>query len=431
MTEMEEAKRESWLTLQVVCLLVAFVDPVFAPVMSQLPGVPSDPVWSRFAIAAFALLVLAAAAVAPVVRARADLALVVVLTALHIVTSFQVVSSGNHPFYVSAALLAVFGSQLAIARVSHLVGVLGAGLAALVGFAAASGHLATFNDAAAVTVLANGALVAGVMGVLRIRIQDREKAARRELAAQSVALAAAESRAREAQAAAEDANQAKSGFLANMSHELRTPLNAILGYTELLRDVAADDGLPHFDSDLQRIHGAGTHLLSLINDVLDLAKVEAGRLELHPDEFRLAGLVDDVASLARPLVERNGNVLIVEGDAAFEVLLDRTKLRQILLNLISNAAKFTQRGTITVRTTRDRDRFRIEVADTGLGMDASQLARLFEPFVQVHSAHDKFGGTGLGLVLCKRLAGAMHGDVGVQSRVGRGTTFTLDLPAIA
>ena len=180
-----------------------------------------------------------------------------------------------------------------------------------------------------------------------------------------------------------------------------------------------------------RVHGAGTHLLALINDVLDLAKVEAGRMELKPEEFVLNMLIADVATLARPLVERNANTLQVVGDADFTVVIDRTRVRQVLLNLISNAAKFTERGTITLTitltTTRAGDRVIIEVTDTGIGMNEAQVARLFKAFVQVHT-EDRYGGTGLGLVLSERFARAMGGDLTVRSAIGVGTTFTVALP---
>ncbi len=165
-SEDPEAQREAWLYLQVVCLLIAFVDPVFAPIMRRLPDVEADPFWSRLLIAGFSLAVLGAAVAIPAVRARANLALITVLTALHVITAYQVVVSGNHPLYVGAALLAVFGSQLAFARIEQLVGVLLTGLLAWLLFAATADHLRTVQDAAAFTILANGVLISSTMGVL-------------------------------------------------------------------------------------------------------------------------------------------------------------------------------------------------------------------------------------------------------------------------
>jgi signal transduction histidine kinase len=423
-----ELQQECWLYLQVVCGLIPIVDLSFAPVFPLLPGVAADPFWSRVFISVFAVAVWAAAALVPAIRARADLALVLVLTTLHAVTAFQVVSSGNHPMYTSAALLAVFGSQLAMTNLRDLVVVLGSGLVAFVAFAGGTDQLDTVNDWGALLVLASGAVISGAMGVLRIRIQDRERFARRALGRQTTELARAEAVAREARIYAEAANQAKSAFLASMSHELRTPLNAILGYTELLQDVAADDGLTHLDGDLKKISGAGTHLLTLINDILDLAKVESGRMEVSNETFALDRFLTELEGLARPLAVRRSNAFEVRGDAAFSITTDRVRFKQVLLNLVSNAAKFTEHGTIAITVTRDGARVRFEVSDTGVGMNPEQLSRLFEAFVQVHVDRERYGGTGLGLVLCKRFTELLKGDLAVRSAVGAGTTFTVSLP---
>ena len=234
---------------------------------------------------------------------------------------------------------------------------------------------------------------------------------------------------------AEQANQAKSKFLANMSHELRTPLNAIIGYSEMLEEEARDANLDAFIPDLQRIRTAGKHLLALINDVLDLSKVEAGRMELHLETFELRELLNDVTTTIRPLIAKNSNTLQVVCPADIgSMRADVTRVRQILYNLLSNASKFTERGTITVRATRERgfggEWIVFQVADTGIGMAKHQMGELFQAFSQIDTALSrKYGGTGLGLAICKRFCEMMGGDIGVASEPGKGSTFTVRLPA--
>jgi len=235
---------------------------------------------------------------------------------------------------------------------------------------------------------------------------------------------------------AERANQMKSQFLANMSHELRTPLNAIIGYSEMLQEEAREmkDGAA-FDSDLKKIHGAGRHLLGLINDILDLSKIEAGRMELYLEDFNLGSMLSDVASTIKPVVEKNANRLV--SDAAPDlgsVRADMTKLRQCVFNLLSNASKFTKEGTITLSARRQRgpgaETVSIAVTDSGIGMTPEQLARLFEPFTQADSSTTKkYGGTGLGLTITRRFCHMMGGDVTVTSTPGSGSTFTITIPA--
>jgi len=230
---------------------------------------------------------------------------------------------------------------------------------------------------------------------------------------------------------AEAANSAKSQFLASMSHELRTPLNAIIGYSEMLQEDAADRGESASVPDLQKIHSAGKHLLALINDVLDLSKIEAGKMQLYLETFDVAPLVEQVASTVRPLVEKNANRLAVRCAADLGTMhSDMTRIRQVLLNLLSNASKFTDHGLITLDVERAGPEVVFRVRDTGIGMTAEQVGRLFETFSQAEaSTAAKYGGTGLGLAISRRFCQLMGGDVEVASAVGTGSTFTVRLPA--
>jgi GAF domain-containing protein/CheY-like chemotaxis protein/anti-sigma regulatory factor (Ser/Thr protein kinase) len=233
----------------------------------------------------------------------------------------------------------------------------------------------------------------------------------------------------------EAADRHKSEFLANMSHELRTPLNAIIGYSEMLQEDAADLGAPQLTDDLQKINAAGKHLLELINAVLDLSKIEAGKMELYLEAFEVPALVRDIAAVIQPLAAKNGNRLEVRcPDDVGAMRADLTKVRQALFNLLSNACKFTERGTVTLAARREPgeagDVMVFTVTDTGIGMTPEQLARLFEAFAQADAATTrKYGGTGLGLALSRRLCRMMGGDVTVESEAGRGSTFTIRLPA--
>ena len=233
----------------------------------------------------------------------------------------------------------------------------------------------------------------------------------------------------------ETASQHKSQFLANMSHELRTPLNAIIGVSEMLVEDAREAGDAHLAEPPERILRAGRHLLALINDILDLSKIEAGKMELNLDVFAVEPLVEDVAATVRPLAEKNGNRLDMECASDVGTMrADPTRVRQALLNLAGNAAKFTTNGRITLSVAREpeggRDWIAIRVADTGIGMTPEQTERLFQEFMQADaSTTRKYGGTGLGLAISRQFCRMMGGDISVESVPGSGSIFTIRLPA--
>jgi PAS domain S-box-containing protein len=233
---------------------------------------------------------------------------------------------------------------------------------------------------------------------------------------------------------AEAANVSKSQFLANMSHELRTPLNAVIMYSELLQEEAQDQQLEGFIPDLDKIRGAGKHLLALVNGVLDLSKIEAGKMELYLETFDVPGMVQDVTVTIQPLVQKKHNALHLDVPKSVgDMYADLTKVRQILFNLLSNACKFTERGSVTLQVARTTDEpamFEFRVVDTGIGMTPAELAKLFQPFTQADaSTTRRFGGTGLGLAISKRFCEMMGGDISVTSEPNKGTTFVLRLPA--
>ncbi len=234
--------------------------------------------------------------------------------------------------------------------------------------------------------------------------------------------------------AAEAANRAKSQFLANMSHELRTPLNAIIGYSEMLQEQAVDSGQNESIPDLQKIHSAGRHLQSLIDDILDLSKIEAGKVELFLEAFDVGDVVAEVLTTVGPLVEKNGNTLRAHYPPDLGVIrADMTRLRQILFNLLSNACKFTERGSIRLdafRSVTDGSEWiHFRVSDTGIGMTPDQISRLFQEFTQVDaSTTRKYGGTGLGLAISRRFSEMMGGQISVESALGEGSTFSVRIP---
>lgn len=238
----------------------------------------------------------------------------------------------------------------------------------------------------------------------------------------------------ESRAAANAANKAKSQFLANMSHELRTPMNAVIGYSEMLEEEAEDQGLDDLIPDLQKIRSAGQHLLKLINDVLDLSKIEADKIELYPELIQVDSLLVDIEATAKPLMDKNQNGLEHDQvNVTGEVFLDQTKLRQVVLNLLSNAAKFTSNGLVHLSSKRYRqgkkDWLVIKVKDSGIGMTEEQLERVFDPFLQADASTTReYGGTGLGLSISQKFCEMMGGSLTAESEKDVGSTFIIRLP---
>lgn len=255
-----------------------------------------------------------------------------------------------------------------------------------------------------------------------------------ELKHTEIQLSKAMDEAHRARVAAEAASRAKSAFLANMSHELRTPMNAIIGYSEMLLEDAQESAHEHYVPDLEKIRSAGKHLLSLINEILDLSKIEAGKMDLCLEEIDLLSLIKDVESTIKPLVDQNANTLVIEYPPSMpSMLADLTKLRQGLFNLLSNASKFTKHGRITLAVSPENMEgnawISFRVSDTGIGMSEEQVARIFEAFTQAdNSTTRKYGGTGLGLTITKKFCQMMGGDISVSSKSGVGSTFVIRLP---
>jgi len=265
---------------------------------------------------------------------------------------------------------------------------------------------------------------------LEMRVAERTRTLENEIAERR----AIEQSLVNAKLAAEEANASKSAFLANMSHELRTPLNAILGYSEMLEEDALQQGMESCARDLGRIQSAGRHLLTLVNDILDISKIEAGALEVRLELCEVGALTDPVIATIEPLAQRSGNRFVVERDGiAGIVSVDPVRFRQSLLNLLSNACKFTENGTITLTVLsgreRDQDFFYWRVRDTGIGIEQEDMKRLFRPFSQVDaSVTRRHGGTGLGLAISQRLCRQMGGDIAVESVAGMGSVFTIAIP---
>ena len=261
---------------------------------------------------------------------------------------------------------------------------------------------------------------------LFLKLQQREEDAKQEHEAAQEAL--------KHQLKAETANKAKSQFLANMSHELRTPLNAIIGYSEMMIEEMAAPEQECYVADLEKVRAAGKHLLALINDVLDLSKVEAGKMQLYYEDVKVYQLVNDVLDTIKPMADKNNNTIIINcTDGIGSITTDISKLRQTLLNLMSNAVKFTNNGEVSVTVTRNFDNdmewIYFAVRDTGIGLTHEQMSRLFVAFVQAdESTTREYGGTGLGLAISRSFCRLMGGDITVDSEIGAGSTFTIKLP---
>ena len=276
---------------------------------------------------------------------------------------------------------------------------------------------------------------------LRGRLLAEEHKARESAEAVTQALAAKNTQLEAARTEADAANQAKSRFLASMSHELRTPLNAIIGYSEMLEEEAPEIGAESLVPDLQKIHSAAKHQLTLINDILDLSKIEAGKMTLYVEEFDAAKLVQEVVAMVEPLVAQKHNRIEIDCPADLgRMRSDQTKLRQVLFNLLSNAAKFTEQGTITLRVLKSEERrakgegqgvslLHFSVTDTGIGMTPEQIGKLFQPFTQADASTTRqYGGTGLGLAICRKFCEMLGGEIAVASEPGKGSTFQVVLP---
>jgi len=278
-------------------------------------------------------------------------------------------------------------------------------------------------------VLVLGSLLAAAAGLGALRLRERALRRRAEELEALVRLRTRE--LEEARDAAESATESKGRFLAHMSHEVRTPLNAILGYTDLLGEELRERGVDDLLPDLGKIERAARHQLALVNEALDLSKLEAGRAELHPTEFDAGRLVREAAEIAEPLVKKGRNRLETSGlETLGTVFTDEGKLRQVLLNLLSNAARFTERGTVSIEAARTDAELVVRVSDTGVGMSAAQLERIFTPYAQGGSGTSaRYGGTGLGLVISRGYCELMRGSLEVESEEGRGSTFTVRLPA--
>ncbi|HSP07251.1 MAG TPA: ATP-binding protein [Acidobacteriota bacterium] len=289
---------------------------------------------------------------------------------------------------------------------------------------------AAFLGSMALSLVNRFTRVHAELSALKHDLEQRVQARTYEVRIRSAELSDANQKLAERSRELAEASVAKSQFLANMSHELRTPLNAIIGYSEILLEEAHESGQGESITDLKKIHVAGRHLLALINEVLDLSKIEAGKMELYLERFPVSAMLEDLASTMSPLVEKNRNRLEIHCPAEVDTMFaDARRVRQVLLNLLSNACKFTEDGVISLEAEKFGGLVCLRVRDTGIGMTRDQIDRLFQAFMQADaSVTRKYGGTGLGLVISKRFCQMMGGDLTVQSEYGKGSTFLVTLP---
>ena len=343
--------------------------------------------------------------------------------------------AGYNPWIMVGMYAAMNSSNLSVGGYRHAV----KGVVALIAGALAGGAATGFHfqpETPVLTTVLSATAVALYLTIFGISVHvEAGRAARVRLALQerNREIEAQTARLEEARRQADAANLAKSAFLANMSHELRTPLNAVIGYTELLEDELLDTAVAKAAlPDLARIKGAARNLLRLINDVLDLSKIDSGRVQLHVDDVDLTELMDAVATSAKSLIIANGNQLVMNVDPDLgPIRADSARVRQVLYNLLSNAAKFTSGGKITFSARRQAtpDQVVFDVEDTGIGLSEAQRQNLFKPFEQVDSSTTRpFGGSGLGLVISRRLCELMDGSVSVVSEPGKGSRFTVCIP---
>jgi signal transduction histidine kinase len=345
------------------------------------------------------------------------------------------VTSPTLPWVLTIPLLAFFyiGSEPRLRLI--VLAMFAVNFAVFLGFSMSDHARMPAMDAAALQGLGLVSTVAASLYVAMMALfYARVLASQGELETEMRGHLATAAELRRATEEAERAGAAKADFLAKMSHELRTPLNAVIGYSQLLIEDAAGEDDPETAADLERIHGAGQHLLRLVNEILDLSKIEAGKMELDNDRFGIAALVEETVAEFRPAAERNRNVLTASVAADVGTMIgDAGKLRQTLSQLLDNAVKFTQGGTVTVGVSlsgrEGAERLVLRVEDSGIGIAPDKIAQLFEQFtVGDDSSASKYGGTGLGLALGRKLCRLMAGDILVESREGAGSAFTIVVP---
>ncbi len=418
--------------LLLVSVLIILCNPLIGGALRNIPDLPPESLFTRiFPMVLAALAILYHIPQRSYFTTRAHITLLMIVQLLCSTT--QTIESLNSLAYVSAALTPIYASQIVFHRIKDMLLVFVIAMTwYLVLYAQTEDPWHTRNILALV-LFSCGFLITAILGTIRIKDLESMDLAYYESQHKSIALEQAEANARQSAEAAMEASRAKSAFLATMSHELRTPLNAIIGYSELLLETAEEDGHQALSSDLTRINTSAEHLLTLISDVLDLSKVEAGRMELVFSTIELRSMLSNLSDVGTTLATTNHNTLSTHlaPNAPTTLHTDAQKLRQILLNLLSNACKFTEHGHIsmTVQSAHD-DHIVFHVEDTGIGISETKLQEIFQPFTQVHGKleRERYGGTGLGLMICKRMVELLGGKLSVTSTPGQGSTFSILLP---